>query len=209
MYRVDALAVALAMLERPQTAKLAQASRLPEGVTLLLEIAAGEVEALDAASQLTGRCEGTLQKAAGFFIEQVLLHPGGNAYRILGSGQGTPLSQLRRNMALLMRWLHPDVASDASSSNRLDRSLFAIRITQAWETIKTEERRKAYNASLVSKESQFEHGANFRTATRTLKRVRRVHPSARLNTSKKQLVMQRVEPEGFWSRLRLLLGRSR
>ena len=209
MRRVDALAVALTMLERPQTAKLAQASRLPEGVTLLLEIAAGEAQAVGAASQLTGRSEVTLQKAAGFFIEQVLLHPGGDAYRVLGSGQGTSLSELRRNMALLMRWLHPDVASDASSSNCLGRSLFASRITQAWETIKTEERRKAYNISLASKESQFEHGTDFRAATRTLKKIRRVNAVTRLNTSKNQTFTQRVDSEGFWKRLRLLLGRGR
>ncbi len=208
MLRVDALAVALAMLERPQTARLAQASRLPEGVTLLLEIAAGEAQALNTASELTGRREGTLQKAAGFFIEQVLLHPGGDAYRILGSDQGASLSDLRRNMALLMRWLHPDVASDASSSNRLDRSLFASRITQAWETIKTEERRKAYNTSLASNRSQPGHGTDFRTATRTLKRVRRIQAGTRLHAPSKQLVMQRIESKSFWMRLRLLLGRG-
>ena len=73
------------MLERPHAAKLAGSSRLPEGVTFLLEIAAGEAYALSKAAELTGRTEATLQKAAGFFIEQVLLHPDGDSYRILGS----------------------------------------------------------------------------------------------------------------------------
>ena len=148
MPRSDALAAAISMLERPHAAKLARSSRLPEGITFLLEIAAGEAPALGKAAQLTGRTEATLQKAAGFFIEQVLLSPDGDSYRILGSDRGAPLAELRRNMALIMRWLHPDLVSDASSSSLLDRSLFASRITQAWETVKTDERRTAYNTSL-------------------------------------------------------------
>ena len=109
MPRSDALAAAISMLERPHAAKLAWSSRLPEGVTFLLEIAAGEAPALGNAAQLTGRTEATLQKAAGFFIEQVLLSPDGDSYRILGSDRGAPLAELRRNMALIMRWLHPDL----------------------------------------------------------------------------------------------------
>ena len=116
MARADALAVALAMLERPRAAKFAQSCRLPEGVTFLLEIAAGEAQAVSKANQLTGRSEGTLQKAAGFFIEQVLLHPGGDSYRVLGCDRATSLTELRRNMALIMRWLHPDVVTEGTTT---------------------------------------------------------------------------------------------
>ena len=203
MSRADALVVAISMLGCPHTAKLARASRLPEGVTFLLEIAAGEAHALRHANQLTGRTEATLQKAAGFFIEQVLLHPGGDSYRILGSDRGTPLSELRRNMALIMRWLHPDVVPDASSSNLLDRSRFASRITQAWETIKTDERRAAYNTSLATKQNPMKRAAA-KALTRNTKVTRGIHD--RTNGFTKRLVLQRVKSDGFWSRLRLLLG---
>jgi hypothetical protein len=203
MPRADALVAAMSMLERPHAAKLARASRLPEGVTFLLEIAAGEAQALGRASQLTGRTDATLQKAAGFFIEQVLLYPGGDSYRILGADEGTSLSELRRNMALIMRWLHPDVASDASSSV-LNRSLFASRITQAWETVKTEERRSAYNSSLAAKAPLLKRGTNTRPLTKTIKMAHRVHAST--NSSTKRLIVQRVKSEGFWTRLRSLLG---
>lgn len=118
MPRADALVAALSMLEQPNTAKLARASRLPEGMAFLLEIAAGDAHALSHAIQLTGRTDATLRKAAGFFIEQVLLHPGGDSYRILGSNRRTPLGELRRNMALIMRWLHPDVAPSSSGLDR-------------------------------------------------------------------------------------------
>ena len=204
MSRADALVAAISMLERPHTARLAQASRLPEGVTFLLEIAAGEGRALIHASQLTGRTEATLQRAAGFYIEQVLLHPGGDSYRILGSDKGTPLSELRRNMALIMRWLHPDVMPDATSSKLLDRSLFASRITQAWETIKTDERRTAYNTSLATKQSPPIRGASARTLTGNVKMARVFYE--RTNGSTKRLVMRRVKANGFWSRVRQLLG---
>lgn len=205
MPRSDALAAAISMLERPHAAKLARSSRLPEGITFLLEIAAGEAPALGKAAQLTGRTEATLQKAAGFFIEQVLLSPDGDSYRILGSDRGAPLAELRRNMALIMRWLHPDLASDASSS-LLDRSLFASRITQAWETVKTDERRTAYNTSLAAKQSPPRFRKNTHALTRTIKIVPRI--DARKNNANTQLVMQRVKSKGFWSRLRFLLGRG-
>jgi hypothetical protein len=204
MPRSDALAAAISMLERPHAAKLARSSRLPEGVTFLLEIAAGEAPALGNAAQLTGRTEATLQKAAGFFIEQVLLSPDGDSYRILGSDRGAPLAELRRNMALIMRWLHPDLASDASSSSLLDRSLFASRITQAWETVKTDERRTAYNTSLAAKQSPPRLRKKTRALTRTVKIAPRI--DAGKSNAAQQLVMQRVKSRGFWNRLRFLLG---
>jgi hypothetical protein len=206
MSRFDALVAAISMLEHPHAAKLARNSRLPEGVTFLLEIAAGDAQALSRATHLTGRTEATLQKAAGFFIEQVLLYPGGDSYRILGSDRGTSLGELRRNMALIMRWLHPDVASNAASPNLLDRSLFASRITRAWETVKTDERRAAYNISLATKDSPLKRGKSTRALTKTVKMTHRIY--ARKDGSSKQLVMQRIKSEGFWNRLRLLLGRG-
>ena len=177
---------------------------MPEGVTFLLEIAAGEAHALIHASQLTGRTEATLQGAAGFFIEQVLLLPGGDSYRILGSDKGAPLSELRRNMALIMRWLHPDVVPNAASSNLLDRSLFASRITQAWETIKTDERRTAYNTSLAAKQSPPKRVVGARALTGNVETARVFYD--KINGSTKQPAMRRIKPDGFWSRLRLRLG---
>jgi hypothetical protein len=207
MAGADALAVALAMLERPHTARLAQASRLPAGVTLLLEIAAGEAQALSKASALTGRAETALQRAAGFFIEQVLLHPGGDSYRVLGCNRAAPASELRRHMALIMRWLHPDVASNGSSGKHLDKSLFTNRVTQAWETIKTEERRSAYDRSLAAQESKPEAPANAKPAAVEPQKDRRTHSGPkRVIRRRKQLVMRRLEPEGFWIRLRIFLG---
>lgn len=80
-----------------------------------------------------------MRRASAFFIEQILLSPDADSYRVLGADDTATAAELRHNMALLLRWLHPDVA-------RLGvRSLFAGRITQAWESLKTPERRAAYD----------------------------------------------------------------
>ena len=48
-------------------------------------------------------------------------------------------SELRRNMTLLLQWLHPDL------DRREARSVFAARVTRAWNDLKTPERRAAYD----------------------------------------------------------------
>ena len=53
-------------------------------------------------------------------------------------------------MALIMRWLHPDVVSNSALADRFDRGLYADRVTEAWEAIKTKERRAAYDLSLAA-----------------------------------------------------------
>ncbi len=145
----QAIAVALSLLMEPQLTGAARRSPLPPGMTFLLEAAAGEAEAIDVAVAATGRSEATIRKAAGFFIEQVLLTPRADSYRILGAGEKTPEAELRRHMALLMRWLHPDVVANGSSGQRFDRSAFATRVTEAWESVKTPDRRAAYDLTLI------------------------------------------------------------
>jgi hypothetical protein len=88
---------------------------------------------------LTGRSAKFLREAAAFFIEQVLLHPEADSYRVLGAGGKASNEELRRNMALLLRWLHPDRSSEGM------RTVFASRVTNAWNNLKTPERRAAYD----------------------------------------------------------------
>ena len=47
--------------------------------------------------------------AATFFIEQILFAPHADSYRVLGASPQASASELRRNVALLLRWLHPDL----------------------------------------------------------------------------------------------------
>jgi DnaJ-class molecular chaperone len=82
-----------------------------------------------------------VRQAAIFFIEQILLSPGADSYRVLGAGPGASNAELRTNMALLMRWLHPDAAREG------EQSVFAQRLAAAWNDLKSPERRAAYDSA--------------------------------------------------------------
>jgi hypothetical protein len=70
-------------------------------VLILVRIAAGDEEATREAAESAGRPRYVVREAAAFFIEQVLLHPGADSYRVLGARPEAPYGELRRNMALL------------------------------------------------------------------------------------------------------------
>jgi hypothetical protein len=137
-----ALRVAVELLHMPWRVRSARSEPLPEGMQHLLEIAAGEVSNEETAGRTTGRSPDLVQQAATFFIEQVLLAPGADSYRVLGATPSATTGDLRRNMALLMRWLHPDVAREG------EQAVYAARISKAWNDLKTPERRAAYDAEL-------------------------------------------------------------
>ena len=198
----DALAIALGMLNCPPVIRRASLSPLPKGVTFLLEVAAGEVESLREASALTGRPQATLIKAAGFFIEQVLLNQGADHYRVLGGSRETSDANLRRHMALIMRWLHPDIVSSGAPPNCcFDRRLYAERVTGAWEAIKTKERRAAYDASFRAGMSGPIRGSKpvlipplFNDAMIVCRTQREAERSVQL-----------IKSGGFWNRVLLVL----
>lgn len=132
-----ALHVALDLIHVPSRAGYVRAHRLPPGIAEVLKIAAGDRDALGAARTQTGRSADTLRHAAAFFIEQVLLCPGADSYRVLGADAGASDGELRRNMALLLKYMHPDLGHE--------QSVFARRVTQAWNELKTRDRRAAYD----------------------------------------------------------------
>ena len=139
----DALDAALALFKDPASARGIPGRPLPPDVARVLAIAVGEEETLAAASRRSGFTRQPLQEAAGFFIEQALLCRDADSYRVLGGGPQSTHEELRHNMALLMRWLHPDLQS--LRSGPLDREVFAARVSRAWEDLKTQERRDAYD----------------------------------------------------------------
>jgi hypothetical protein len=137
----EALRLALELLHVPSRARLVKSQPLPSGVLLLLQIAADDRTAIDRAIELSGRSEPIVRDAAHFFIEQLLWYPGADSYRALGATRDATNSELKRNMALLMVWLHPD------QDRRDERSVFVHRVTNAWNNLKTPERRAAYDRS--------------------------------------------------------------
>ena len=144
-----ALKVAIGLLHVPSRARPMRSAALPEGVPMLLEIAAGNAETVSRAAELTGRTREVVREAATFFIEQILLAPESDSYRVLGASAEATGSELRRNMALLLRWLHPDM--ERNGNGNADRSVFAGRVTLAWDDLKTTERRAAYDAAQPSR----------------------------------------------------------
>ncbi len=131
--------VAIELLHVPSRVRIARTEPLPAGVDLLLRIAAGEAEAEGTAIASTGRPRELVRQAAIFFIEQVLLCPNSDSYRVLGADSQASSGELRRNMALLMKWLHPDKDPQGQ------RSVFASRVTRAWDDLKTPKRRASYD----------------------------------------------------------------
>lgn len=135
-----ALELAVGLLQLPSRARALRDATLPPDVEALLNIVAGDRHALAEAVRISGLPERSVNDAAGFYVEQILLHPGADSYRALGARPDATTDQLRRNMALLLRWLHPD--HEANSG----RAIYASRVTEAWNSIKTAERRTAYDA---------------------------------------------------------------
>jgi DnaJ domain len=135
----DGIRVAIELLHVPSRVRIVRTEPLPAGVDLLLRIAAGEAEAEKTAIASTGRPRELIRQAAIFFIEQVLLCPNSDSYRVLGTDSQASSGELRRNMALLIKWLHPD--QDPGGQ----RSMFASRVIRAWDDLKTPKRRASYD----------------------------------------------------------------
>jgi hypothetical protein len=141
MREETALELAVGLLQLPSRARALRDAPLPRDVDALLDIVAGEARARADAARLTGLTEAKVGDAASFYIEQILLHPDADSYRALGANAEATNDQLRRNMALLLKWLHPDHEANG------ERTIYVGRVTNAWNNIKTAERRVAYDAT--------------------------------------------------------------
>jgi hypothetical protein len=150
-----ALKIAIDLMHVPSQVRLFRSEPLPDGVLMLLRIAAGDEEAETMAVDLTGRSREIVRQATTFFIEQILFAPEADSYRALGANPQASPSELRRNVALLLRSLHPDV------DHRGERSIFVGRVTTAWNNLKTPERRTAYDNQLLNERTH--KGARSRT----------------------------------------------
>lgn len=137
-----ALKVAIDILHIPSQVRVTRTEPLPDGVPLLLRIVAGDDEAECVAAALTDRPRDIVRQAATFFIEQILFAPNADSYQVLGASPQASAAELRHNVALLLRWLHPDLDPHG------ERSVFTSRVTTAWNNLKTPERRAAYDTML-------------------------------------------------------------
>ena len=148
MAEASAIKVAVDLIHLPSRVRHVRSDPLPPGVLKVLQIAAGEQDAYMSAAAEVGMSETVVREAAAFYIEQILLSPNADSYRVLGSDPTATNRVLRRNMALLMSWLHPDKDPHG------ERTLFAARVTGAWNHLKTPERRVAYDLALNAARSK-------------------------------------------------------
>lgn len=136
------LKLAIALFLTPSRVRIVRADVLPLDTIILLRIASGDAEALALATEITEHKAEVIRGAATFFVEQILFAPGADSYRVLGAHSDAAVVDLRRNMAQLLKWLHPDNIASAQHS------VYASRITTAWGDLKTVEGRAAYDEKL-------------------------------------------------------------
>lgn len=190
-----ALKLAIDLLHVPSQVRLVRSEPLPDGVLMLLRIAAGDDEAVRAAAALTDRSRDVVRRAATFFIEQILFAPNADSYQVLGASPQASAGELRRNVALLLRWLHPD------RDPRDERSVFIRRVTAAWNNLKTPQRRAAYDDARRS-------SLDGTSRTRRSRRRQLAAAVARRNRRKRDALMYGAERIGFLRRaLSILLHR--
>ncbi len=143
----EALRAALSLLSAPAQVRAFRKLPLPQDTRLILLIASGDPDTCRDAAEVTRRSPDQLMSAASFFIEQVLLCPESDSYRVLGLDRSATTNDLRTNMALLMRWAHPDLDRTGK------RASLTHRVSRAWEDVKTPERRAHYDAASTEKHS--------------------------------------------------------
>lgn len=85
------------------------------------------------------------QAAARFFVQQVLLAPGANYYRLHGLPRQADATEIRSHHRLLMRLVHPDRAHTDDAWQ----TAAAARINQAHTTLRDPEKRAEYDQQIA------------------------------------------------------------
>ena len=123
-----AVDLALDLSRMPAVASSMAASPLPNDVLDVIRIAAESPDACRAAALATGQPERALIEAARFYVQQILLRPEADCYRILGLRPGDSRETARVHMRWLLEWLHPD-------RNHGWDAIYAKRIVKAWREV--------------------------------------------------------------------------
>lgn len=124
-----ALDAALALARTPALAAAMRAQSVPQGTQDLLRVLAGEADALARAKSAAKQRGDVVIGAAELYVQQVLLHPNSDPFRVLGLPQNAERELARAHLRLLLIWLHPD-RSDCAW-----RSSFTHRVIAAWKEI--------------------------------------------------------------------------
>jgi hypothetical protein len=139
-----ALEQALACHRAPGLLAAAHSRPLPEGMLLLLRLAAGDQAMAAQCAQASGESETEVAEAAAFFIQQVMFAPGTDSYRVLGVEPDAPDERIKEHYRWLVRWLHPDRNTGGWDS------VYADRVNIAWQSLRVPERRRSYDQDIAA-----------------------------------------------------------
>ena len=136
----NALEVALALWRIPSMRWSLRQRPLPDDVGEVIELATGAPERLAKAAARTDEPPAQVLEAARFYVREVLLCAGSDAYRVLGVSHDAAPEQIKAHHRALQHWLHPDRRGDDWES------VYAARINTAWGELRSPQRRAAYDA---------------------------------------------------------------
>lgn len=146
----DALEVAIALWRSPTMRQALRQRPLPGDVGEVIELAAGAPGPLAAAAARTGERPEQLLEAVRFYLREVLLFSGADAYRVLGVSSQAGAAQIKAHHRALQHWLHPD----RQGSNW--EAVYATRINAAWSELRSTQRRIAYDARRLQEPGPFD-----------------------------------------------------
>ncbi|MFO1352889.1 MAG: J domain-containing protein [Gammaproteobacteria bacterium] len=180
---MDILELALAFHRNPLRYQehVRFAAGLPANVGELLKVAAHQHEHAPGHGD-----DGPLQHAARFFIEQVLLAPGADYYRVLGVNPSAPLARIKDHHRLLMRLFHPD----RGNTDRQWTDVYSRRINQAYTVLRKPHTRSAYDRTLNAARARMTAGT--RVYRQTPPSTGRETPKLRLPRSLQRLTPARL-----------------
>ncbi|WP_162349296.1 DnaJ domain-containing protein [Pseudoxanthomonas gei] len=104
----------------------------------MIELAAGDPSRVARAAANRGEAPEQVLEAARFYVREILLFAGADAYRVLGVSPAADAAQIKLHYRHLQQWLHPDRRGNDWES------VFATRINSAWGDLRSPQRRAAY-----------------------------------------------------------------
>lgn len=138
-----AVELALALHRVPSMRRALRERSVPHDVGELLTLVGGSPVALARTAALHGEEPATVLDAARFFVREVLLFPGADAYRVLGLDRSASDAAIKAHYRALQHWLHPDRRGNDAEST------YATRINVAWSQLRSPDRRHAYDSAMA------------------------------------------------------------
>lgn len=145
------VALAVEYYHQPDEHKelLRSSSVLPPGIAELFRVAMGKLHIdLDAFEGLSDMSQADLKEAARCFIKEILLSNSSDYYRRLGLTKTASQEQIKAHYQILFKLFQPDQEKDAGQWNES----FAIKINQAYVSLREKNKRDAYDYFLDSLE---------------------------------------------------------